>query len=73
MRGPASNPDRSIRSLTRWTSYDPAMRAAALAAILSGVTLPAQSPTVWHTDLAAARQLAAKDHAPLLVVFRCER
>ena len=30
-------------------------------------------PIDWHTDLAAARQLAAERHAPLFVVFRCER
>ena len=27
----------------------------------------------WHTDLGAARKLAAEKKAPLLVVFRCER
>lgn len=51
----------------------PSMRAAAFAATLFAVTLPAQAPTAWHTDLDAARQLAAQNHAPLLVVFRCER
>ena len=44
--------------------------------------LPAQSDThgneqssgiPWHTDLGAARRLAAEKKAPLLVVFRCER
>jgi hypothetical protein len=36
--------------------------------------LPAQTqPIAWQNDLAAARQLAAGKHAPLLVVFRCER
>jgi hypothetical protein len=36
---------------------------------------PAQSPAAptWHTDLAAARKLAAETHAPLFVAFRCER
>jgi len=35
----------------------------------------AQSPTgpTWHTDLAAARKVAAETHAPLFVTFRCER
>jgi hypothetical protein len=27
----------------------------------------------WQTDFAAARQTADEKHAPLLVVFRCER
>jgi hypothetical protein len=36
--------------------------------------LPSQSaPIAWHTDLGAARALAVERHAPLLVVFRCER
>ncbi|HEX6811041.1 MAG TPA: hypothetical protein VF384_05390 [Planctomycetota bacterium] len=35
--------------------------------------LPAQFELTWHTDLAAARTLAAEKKAPLLVVFRCER
>lgn len=40
--------------------------------------LPAQSKEqapelTWHTDLGAARKLAAEKKAPLLVVFRCER
>ena len=26
----------------------------------------------WHTDLAAAKELAAEKRAPLFVVFRCE-
>lgn len=48
------------------------MRRVPLLAILA-VGLAAQTPTVWHPDLAAARQLAAERHAPLLLVFRCER
>ena len=36
-------------------------------------SLPAQSELTWHTDLGAARTLAAERKAPLLVVFRCER
>ena len=44
--------------------------------------LPAQSDKqaneqppelTWHTDLGAARKIAAEKKAPLLVVFRCER
>jgi hypothetical protein len=38
--------------------------------------LPAQAEAaaiVWHADLAAATKLAAEQHAPLFVVFRCER
>lgn len=36
--------------------------------------LPAQTQSIaWQSDLAAARKLAAEKHAPLLVVFRCER
>ncbi|HEU4419742.1 MAG TPA: hypothetical protein VFT55_12460 [Planctomycetota bacterium] len=40
--------------------------------------LPAQSnerstELTWHTDLGAARKVAAERKAPLLVVFRCER
>ncbi|MGE0143557.1 MAG: hypothetical protein AB7I19_07705 [Planctomycetota bacterium] len=30
-------------------------------------------PEFWQTDLTAARKLAAAAHAPMLVVFRCER
>jgi hypothetical protein len=26
----------------------------------------------WLTDLGAARELAAREHKPLLIVFRCE-
>jgi hypothetical protein len=34
----------------------------------------AQAPAiVWQADLAAATKLAAEQHAPMLVVFRCER
>jgi hypothetical protein len=33
---------------------------------------PAAPAITWHTDLAAARALAAERHAPLLVTFRCE-
>ncbi len=37
--------------------------------------IPAQAPAAiaWHTDLGKARALAAERHAPLFVVFRCER
>ncbi len=36
--------------------------------------LSAQTPPIaWQTDLAAARTAAAERHAPLFVVFRCER
>jgi len=31
------------------------------------------SDTVWHTDFGKARKLAAERHAPLFVMFRCER
>lgn len=29
--------------------------------------------TEWHSDFASAQKLAAEQHAPLFVVFRCER
>ncbi|MCA8976092.1 MAG: hypothetical protein KDC98_15325 [Planctomycetes bacterium] len=35
--------------------------------------LEAQKSVEWHADLAVARELAAKRHAPLFAVFRCER
>lgn len=36
--------------------------------------LPAQASAIeWQSELGAARQLAAERHAPLFVVFRCER
>jgi len=44
--------------------------------LLPTIAVPAlrsQTVTTWHTDLAAARKLAATRHAPLLLVFRCER
>jgi hypothetical protein len=47
--------------------------AAVLPLLLAG--LPAQSPAAptWHTDLAAAKKVAAETRAPLFVTFRCER
>ncbi|MFY9342362.1 MAG: hypothetical protein WAT39_07725 [Planctomycetota bacterium] len=37
-------------------------------------TAAAQTPPIeWQTDFTTARQLAAGRHAPLFVVFRCER
>ena len=51
----------------------PRTRIALLPFLLAA--LPAQRSTelTWHTDLGAARKLAAENKAPLLVVFRCER
>lgn len=51
----------------------PRTRIAVLPFLLAA--LPAQQSTelTWHTDLGAARKLAAEKKAPLLVVFRCER
>ena len=44
-----------------------------LSPLLAGF-VSAQTPGIaWQTDLAAARKLAAERHAPLFVVFRCER
>jgi len=43
------------------------------------IDLPAQTPETapaeitWHSDLAAARKLAAERKAPLWITFRCER
>jgi hypothetical protein len=35
---------------------------------------PKSTATIsWRTDLDAARAEAARDHKPLVVVFRCER
>ena len=51
------------------------MRTAAyvFGTILIASLCPAQDTVTWHSDLDAARTLAAKEHKPLLVVFRCER
>ena len=51
----------------------PTAALTACAAIAS--ILPAQqSATIpWQSDLAAARAQAEGQHAPLFVVFRCER
>lgn len=50
------------------------MRPLPATALLLLAGLPAQSPKTptWHTDLAAAKKLAAETHAPLFVAFRCE-
>jgi hypothetical protein len=48
--------------MTSWLSV-------ALAVLLH--SLPPTVPT-WHTDYAAARDLARKTDRPLFVVFRCE-
>lgn len=49
---------------------------APLAALLLGLapSVPAQEgdEILWHTDLALAKEFAAANRAPLLVVFRCE-
>ena len=46
--------------------------AAAFPFLLAPVAAQA-APIEWQTDFAAAQKLAAERHAPLLVVFRCER
>lgn len=50
-----------------------------LGAVLAGAPA-AQSPAAdsdlgmfWQSDLAAAREQAAKEQRPLLLLFRCER
>lgn len=48
-------------------------RNLVLATLLAGAPCPAQDAFVWQTDLAAARQLAAEQRKPLLLLFRCER
>lgn len=51
------------------------MRAFVLAVTLAAVPAPtsAQDGIRWHTDFAAARQVAAEQGRPLLLLFRCER
>ena len=54
-----------------------------LAPLFASLLLPLASPAqddptaattiAWQSDLAAARAQAAERHAPLFVVFRCER
>jgi len=44
-----------------------------LLALVGAGGLPAQAGEfVWHQDLDAARELAAGEGKPLLVMFRCE-
>lgn len=51
----------------------PLARAAALSAMPILATASAQEGIAWHTDLDAARALAAEQHKPMLLLFRCER
>jgi hypothetical protein len=48
-------------------------RAVFLLPLLLTNVLAQESPIAWQSDLVAARKLAAERHAPLFVVFRCER
>jgi hypothetical protein len=53
----------------------PALVLAATVAATLAATAPGQSreSLTWHTDLTAAKAVAAEKHQPLLVLFRCER
>ena len=40
--------------------------------VAAAAPMAAQDGIDWHTDLAAARQLASERDRPLLLLFRCE-
>jgi hypothetical protein len=46
---------------------------AAAPLLLASLQAQTTAAPTWHNNLATARQLAAKQQAPLLVTFRCER
>ena len=45
---------------------------ASVFAILCSPAVAQRGDLTWHTDLTTARALAAEQHKPLFVVFRCE-